>query len=404
MSRRKVLLSCAVSVIALAGLVSVVGIALGPLQGGLDEDSGEREAKEQQENGRKVGGGDIGNQADADAPGQQTVGEVGGGRDDEQPAKPKRPGSTDDVDEIAELERGIAGTDSDIEFYGRVLDEEGNGVDDANVAIQIRHYDPGNRESFMTVRRITISTDQDGRFEIRGQSGRTLFVKGIEKPGYAPTASTFAERGFDFRKGSALRPKVDRDQPVAFVMRRRVKAEPLKVISFQKSLEPINTPMAVDLETSVIKLGNAPEGSPSEGSRIRFLASMPDAEGNVRIELGVVNPGDGVIVDETPLYVAPEDGYAGIGSFTVKRPTEIGDRQSAKRHLYFRKGAGQSYARIELEVGLSWIGADQLVLSVMGRGYRNPRASRVLEYDKEVNREELRRVRQEWEEAAKKAE
>jgi hypothetical protein len=254
----------------------------------------------------------------------------------------------------------------------------------------------------MSVRRINVSTDQDGRFEVRGQSGRTLFVRGIEKQGYAPSDSTVAERGFDFRKGSALRAKVSRDQPVVFVVRRQVKAEPLVPINFQKSLDPIDTPMAVDLETGAIKLVS--EEVLSEGSWIRFVSSMPDAEDIVRIELGVIDPGDGVIVDETARYVAPEDGYASIGSFTVKRPTEIGNRESAKRHIYFRKGSGQSYARIALEVGLNWIGDDQLVLSVMGSGYRNPRASRVLEYDKEVNREELRRIRKEREEAVKKAE
>lgn len=95
-----------------------------------------------------------------------------------------------------------------IQFYGQVVDEEGNAVAGAQVdASSFQRKEnfliPGSKvRARNTEKRIAVTTDLSGRFEIVSYDGDELHFNGITKPGYEwviDWAWTASLREFDNR-------------------------------------------------------------------------------------------------------------------------------------------------------------------------------------------------------------
>jgi hypothetical protein len=74
-----------------------------------------------------------------------------------------------------------------IDFYGKVVDEQGKPLRDVDVRVRVRKpnwafiVDPANT---LIYREYRLRTDANGRFELRGESGSALDVIDLKLPKY----------------------------------------------------------------------------------------------------------------------------------------------------------------------------------------------------------------------------
>jgi len=79
------------------------------------------------------------------------------------------------------------GKSSNIEFYGRVVDQDAKPVADAIVSVAISTFNPatltGGKE-YLKEQRMTVVTDASGEFKVTGVSGAVLNIEKISHPQY----------------------------------------------------------------------------------------------------------------------------------------------------------------------------------------------------------------------------
>ncbi len=72
-----------------------------------------------------------------------------------------------------------------IQFYGRVVDQQGNPIADATVSIKINDFDMSSllgSSNYMTARRTSRTSDANGAFSITDTRGIILFVESVSHP------------------------------------------------------------------------------------------------------------------------------------------------------------------------------------------------------------------------------
>jgi hypothetical protein len=116
-----------------------------------------------------------------------------------------------------------------IQFYGRVVDQDGKPIADATVDVMIRDFNAkalaGSRE--YTVRnRSSVTTDASGRFSINSH-GIMLFIERVSAPGFltipeeSKWPSQFATDGFRYYQDKDLPYYLpDKMNPAVFPLRR----------------------------------------------------------------------------------------------------------------------------------------------------------------------------------------
>ena len=131
--------------------------------------------------------------------------------------------------------------DVDIEFYGRLEDQFGNTVGNA----QIKYEVPFNNGHTVGVNRGTTTADGDGLFIISGYKGKSLSVVPM-KDGYA-LASLNGGGIYSYLWSDSQRVHPDRNNPTVIKMWKRQGAEPLVDISNEYKLPFTGKPVFLDL-------------------------------------------------------------------------------------------------------------------------------------------------------------
>jgi hypothetical protein len=303
-----------------------------------------------------------------------------------------------------------------IEFYGRVVDQDGKPLAGATVTteIQDRHsVDP--EEKF---EQIVLTTDADGRFAVTKRRGRVLRVDGVDLSGYAFNVDAPGTRrisGF-----SAAGPKPDPKQPAVFRMRKR--EEPTFIIfgadgfgyrggrlerrinltetstkphglvaGRAKALEKLRkeNPGMSPIEERVRLLehfgGSKPP--PSEAD-LMLTAEYDKRRGTYLVTLRALGKGAGIAESKTRLYLAPDKGYKPTWSIKLVEPRFEADREYSQKELmdalraarvppaelYIRCREPAIYARMRLRFRLG--GA----LDIRASWSTNPYGDRSLEH------------------------
>ncbi len=74
-----------------------------------------------------------------------------------------------------------------IQFYGRVVDQQGKPIADATVSIKINDFDMSSllgSRSYMNERTIIRSTNADGAFSVMNTQGIVIYIKSVSHPQY----------------------------------------------------------------------------------------------------------------------------------------------------------------------------------------------------------------------------
>lgn len=233
----------------------------------------------------------------------------------------------------------LAAFTTPIEFYGKVVDQYGDSVAEADV------YFSANDVPLRDGSKFRVKTDADGRFQLTGAKGISLYVK-VTKDGYDVWYSNPGKAesmgSFDYASTGSVNHSPDESNPAVFTLRKREVMEPLEMRPRFKftihrdgssrliSLHGDKNPAHVMALRCISKLDTVPVGEPYDWE---FEISIPDG--------GLVERSD------RNLWIAPEQGY--------KPSDKVVSKSQSRWTEYFKKGyfirfKDGVHARIELEV------------------------------------------------------
>jgi hypothetical protein len=199
-------------------------------------------------------------------------------------------------EELAEL-NGV-----DIAFYGRLEDQFGNAVGNAQIKFEI----PFNNGHAVGVQRGTTEADENGFFTISGYKGKSLSVVPVQS-GYV-LASTNSGGIYSYLWPESERLRPDKNNPTVIKMWKLQRTEPLVDISKEYKLPFATTPINFDLVAGKV----VSNGGDLEAVITRAAGSLSKkSPGDWSIELKPVNGG----IIETDYqaaqftFEAPADGY-----------------------------------------------------------------------------------------------
>lgn len=265
--------------------------------------------------------------------------------------------------------------DTSIHFYGRVLDQDGRPVEGAVVEVGIRHFSLTGTY-FMGSKKLEVTTDQGGFFEILGYRGSDLFIGGISKDGYEYILSQNRVNSFDY--GGSVEPPFipDEGNPVVFRLRRRLTRRTFlikeKHWGFGVNVEDSGMTRGYDFIEN--KRTRSPEDRPSkkwsEVCDLKYLATFEKETGKWEVVLSPCGPGGGILVSDQLLYEAPEDGYELEWAFVAE------DLTLPKMHyLYMKSRSPLIFTRLDF----TDINVTNEHVRLYGKYSTNPYGDRVLD-------------------------
>ncbi len=119
------------------------------------------------------------------------------------------------------------GKNGDIEFYGKIVDENGKSIEGVSLKVQISAYGTSLKKKIESgqsseIKEFRIDTDKNGMFQIKGENGADIKFTNLSKQGYE-VAGKKKYWGYSFIPGSRMRHQSDPNHPVEFIMRRQTK-------------------------------------------------------------------------------------------------------------------------------------------------------------------------------------
>ena len=254
-----------------------------------------------------------------------------------------------------------------ISFYGKVVDQYGLPVSEANVKLSSNDKPLGGNPS-----EYSRNTDANGLFSISGIVGLTLAVE-VSKPGYRvmpPVDNKTASSGiFEYGLSSAKGPyQANRNAPTIFTLHKYGQLVALKKVG-EKNFKVARdgTPLSIFLDNNhqiVIRCINTELNRPA-GQR----------EYDWRLEINVLNGGL-IIRKDSFVFEAPESGYQSGEIINMPTSLPIGQWRDSVQRSYFIQFNDNTFARVNLDMQA---GGDHFVV---WESFLNPTpGSRNLEFD-----------------------
>ncbi|HVF72239.1 MAG TPA: carboxypeptidase-like regulatory domain-containing protein [Chthoniobacterales bacterium] len=247
--------------------------------------------------------------------------------------------------DVLQEERFRAAFSTPISFYGRVTDQNGIPVSDADVKIAANDKAFGGRPS-----EYSMKSDSNGLFSITGLKGIMLAVE-VAKAGYhvlPPADDKVTSSGvFDYGVSSIRGPhRPDPANPVHFTLIKRGAVEALAKIDRRDfRIQRDGSPVAISLDLHgqhqvVLRCWNEELHRPAARRQYDW-----------RLEIAV--PGGGLVARiDAFAFEAPADGYLPIDTITM--PASLGDRwRSSADRSYFIHFDDDTFALATLEMHAS---------------------------------------------------
>ena len=249
-----------------------------------------------------------------------------------------------------------------INFYGKVIDQDGNPVDGARV----RFSAPS---SFLDIEQGSVdgpTSGTDGTFAITGKSGAGIQVS-VSHPSYYETQKSHGQ--FTYFENTEKNPSSS--NPAIFVLRKKGEAEPLlKQKQVLRNVPKNGQPVRVGLAGQ-----NGADLSIQAWTSPRPAGAANNApfDWKVRVEV----PGGGLVAyGDAYQFEAPEGGYAQFVEFAMPATGVDGKWRDRFEETFFIKLANGNYARMRFQM---IAGGNHFAVV---ESYYNPTpGSRNLEYD-----------------------
>lgn len=208
--------------------------------------------------------------------------------------------------------------DARIDFYGRVLDEHGSPVVDADVMLHISRFTPISTFEFTAVVNHPIKTDAQGYFIVNNAKGSHLYVAEISKKGYDGSKSLLKVQNSFYYDHEMHTPFVpDPKNPLVYRMRKKREGAFLfkSFDGFGFDYEAVDS--GAQYGRDLIAHMNIKEkdftnpsinGNPLHVD-VKAKGILNPKTGVWTMVLTVDDPDGGIIVSDKLLYEAPATGY-----------------------------------------------------------------------------------------------
>jgi hypothetical protein len=230
-----------------------------------------------------------------------------------------------------------------IEFYGKVIDQDGNPLASAKVAfeLQVGHM-TSETKGYVSRNRITLQTDQSGQFSINGTKGIHLILQSVEEPGCELSKKT--ERWFSYNESGAIF-HPDPSKPVIFKMWKKAGKEPLVGSHWRGK---------VVCDSTLVSFGLL-NGKPSQDGDLQIVCTLTPTDKKVGnhtlsdygFQITIVGGGVQQTGDEFT-YLAPENGY--LPTVTIhEEAADANHRNPELEQEFYIKTADGHYGRLSID-------------------------------------------------------
>lgn len=243
-----------------------------------------------------------------------------------------------DREKTNEIRQYMESQNKPIEFYGQVIDQEGNPLAGASVRGEVLHVKVivpapwGDEDQIIPIEQ---KTDATGRFEVQGLTGRGLVIESLNKDGYEPepwqhspgvTGGTF-------------------ENPVIFKMWSTNIHEQLITGGKPFDIIPDGRPYFINLTDDTIS------ESGSGDLKVWIQYTNQAVRGQLydwSAEIDVINGGLQES-DSYSMFSAPTEGY--VPSFVWKNQIKGGQRGSiGNKKFYVMLNNGKIFGRIQIDL------------------------------------------------------
>lgn len=268
-----------------------------------------------------------------------------------------------------EQKQSILATQNDVPiiFYGRVIDQFGDGVANAAVNFSIGVYN--GYES--TEKKGQVMTDDNGLFNIGGYKGYNLGIM-PEKTGYViATQDTL----FNYSHLESNPYVPNQNNPTVIQMYKLQGAEKLTSFNIKANIPVDGTPIRFDFQTGqqvqnggdlTISLQSSPEPRIQEGYDWHASITMNGG--------GVIQDTSGLGLDK--MFQAPDSGYESEFNLSFQKGTQQWTPRFVEG-FYFTIQNGKEYGKMAVSIITDRIINGGASISI--NGYLNPTGSRNLE-------------------------
>jgi hypothetical protein len=253
-----------------------------------------------------------------------------------------------------------------INFYGKVIDQEGKPVVGAkvNLEVQANYFDENRSEQ----KQFPLETDQNGNFTLTGAYGAIVKVLSVEKEGFELTKKV--KRGYSYTLPAEFQP--DPNNPVVLKTWKQQGKEPLAHSLWHGKVVCDGTTNRFDL----ISGRPSPEGNLEIVCVRTPLKSPPPGNGrfDYKFEITVIGGGIRPAQDEFT-YLAPEGDYSKSLTFSQKADDPKWDSKIPIPKEYYLKTADGHYGMLFVD----WYAAQNSPTHLEWNISINPSGSRNLE-------------------------
>lgn len=257
-----------------------------------------------------------------------------------------------------------------IDFYGKVVDFEGQSIPDAKILFTWNDLSPNGSSQLAT------KSDANGLFSLINAEGKFLEVQ-IDKNGYYN--SRLNPHGFEYAQFSDERfYQPDSQNPVIFHLRKKGQAEAIVHRETLYGLKIDGTPQYLNLMTGKKVTGGPPSGDIS----ISLTRSPAGDTHNFDWTLNLSGIGAAGFIESSDefMFMAPDSGYQ--SSIAIHELAGASDYvRRVSRNYYVRLADGTTYGRINVDIRPQYNDEGAIDLTL----YLNPNGSRNLEYDRGQN-------------------
>jgi hypothetical protein len=243
-----------------------------------------------------------------------------------------------------------ADLNKELHLYGQVVDQEGDGVANATVALVYYHFSPG-KILFPDTPLFTVETDAKGCFDVEGFEGAYLTVSTIHAEGYEFQIGQNPYKTAEREDREEMNANSSPENRVILYLRRRMNPIFLLKHQFRLKVSSGNDRLFLDFCTGrgIQITTELAEDNPSVLKAQRsdlMLSTVYDQQmGEQILSLSGVGDTGAVAVSSTRLYEAPsDDAFAPSAEVRIK----AGDRQ--RFFVYVRSRNPSVYSMLDLDV------------------------------------------------------
>jgi hypothetical protein len=238
-----------------------------------------------------------------------------------------------------EIQQYMESQNKRVEFYGRVVDQDGSPLTDARVKGEVLHVTVvvptawGDEDEIVPIER---ATDSMGRFEIQGISGRAVELKSIQKNGYEAEP---VKRSWRTSEGSFEKPILFKMWRTNIHERLIIGEKPFDVIPDGRAyfINLTDDTISKTVDHSDLKVWIRYTNQVIRGRLYDWSAGIEVTDGGLQA------------VDSYSMYVAPTDGY--VQSFNSQQQIKGGQRgEIGERCFYLTLKNGREYGRMTINL------------------------------------------------------